>query len=234
MTPIRALSRSAGMCDCRLNLSAIESCLRDVQKEFPRINEHLKSHRDAMVDAVVANMMAGYAFVDRAIAERTDLFAMGNSRHLLELNHLVLCGNDPEKRRDLAAHFEATERHFYAEEGGGVRDIMEWYALHGSATVWKRASGVYIRVLSEPQLFIEGNHRSGALIMSYLLVRERQPPFVLTVENAKAYFDPSTLIRQTKKHSFAMLVRMPKLKRRFARFLQDQADERFLSYARPF
>jgi hypothetical protein len=68
--------------------------------------------------------------------------------------------------------------------------------------------------------------------MSYLLVRERRPPFVLTVENAKAYFDPSTLIRQTQKHSFAMLFRMPKLKRRFARFLQDQADKRFLASAR--
>jgi hypothetical protein len=39
---------------------------------------------------------------------------------------------------------------------------MEWYALHDSESVWKRASGVYIRVLSEPQLFLEGNHRSGA------------------------------------------------------------------------
>lgn len=184
-----------------------------------------------MDDSVVANMMAGYAFVDEMLAQRTDLFAMGHSRSLLELNHLVLCGHDARKRSRLAAHLEATEQHFYAEQGGGVRDIMQWYALHGRECVWKRASGVYVRILSEPQLFIEGNHRSGAAIMSYLLAREGRPPFVLTLENARAYFDPSTLIRDTRKHSFAMLFGMPKIKRRFARFLQDQADARLLCQA---
>jgi hypothetical protein len=49
---------------------------------------------------------------------------------------------------------------------------------------WKRAAGVYVRTLSEPELFIEGNHRSGALVMSYILAREGYPPFVLTAENA--------------------------------------------------
>jgi hypothetical protein len=212
----------------RLNLRGIEARLRKVQQGFPLINRDLRSPRDTMDDAVVANMMAGYAFVDRVLAQRTDLFAMGHSRCLLELNHLVLCGNDAARRAELASHRAATEQHFYAEQGGGIRDIMEWYGLHGRETVWRRASGVYIRVLSEPQLFIEGNHRSGALIMSYLLVREGRPPFVLSVENAKAYFDPSTLIRETKKHSFAMLFGMPGLKKRFARFLEADADERLL------
>lgn len=209
-------------------MPAIEACLHRVQQEFPLINKQLRSPRESLDDAVVANLMAGYGFVDGILAGQAELFAMGHSKSLLELNHLVLCGNDASRRAELAPHFEATEQHFYAEDGGGVRDVMEWYALHGRDSVWKRASGVYIRILSEPQLFIEGNHRSGALIMSYLLAREGEPPFVLTVENARAYFTPSTLIRETKKHSLAMLVRMPKLRKRFARFLQEQADERFL------
>jgi len=45
------------------------------------------------------------------------------------------------------------------------------------------------------------SHRTGVLVMSYILAREGRPPFVLTVENAKAYFDPSTLIIKTRKHS---------------------------------
>ena len=228
MTPTGGLRHLGSMYDSRLNLAAIEACLRQVQKEFPRINKHLQSRRDSMDDAVVANMMAGYAFVDRTIAERTDLFAMGHSKCLLELNHLVLCGDDPARRKEMAPHLAATAQHFYADNGRGVGDIMDWYALHGKDSVWQRASGVYIRVLSEPQLFIEGNHRSGALIMSYLLARDGRPPFVLTVDNAKAYFDPSTLIHHTKKHSLAMLFRMPKLKKNFARFLQHQANPEFL------
>ena len=35
--------------------------------------------------------------------------------------------------------------------------------------------------------------------MSYILARDGHPPFVLTVDNAKAYFDPSTLITKKKK-----------------------------------
>jgi hypothetical protein len=52
------------------------------------------------------------------------------------------------------------------------------------------------RGVSEPQLLIEGNHRTGALVLSYILAREGRPPFVLTAENAKAYLDPSTLITE--------------------------------------
>ena len=96
------------------------------------------------------------------------------------------------------------------------------------APPWRRAAGVYVRILSEPQLYIEGNHRCGALIMSYLLAREGKPPFVLTVDNAKAYFDPSTLINATRKTSFALLFKLPHLAQSFAQFLKEQADYRYL------
>jgi hypothetical protein len=199
--------------------------LRAVQREFPRINAHLKAHRDPMNEEVVANMMSGYTFVDRAISDdESDLFVMGHLKSLLELNTRVLCGTDETRREQYARHLDATERRFYDQEGGGIRDIMEWYAMHKDESPWRRAAGVYIRILSAPQLYIEGNHRSGALIMSYILAREGNPPFVLTVDNAQTYFNPSTLITQTKKHSMTMLVRLPRLKKRFAEFLANQAD----------
>ena len=59
--------------------------------------------------------------------------------------------------------------------------------------------------------------------MSYLLGLDRKPPFVLSVENAKAYFDPSTLIKSTKKNTTDELVKLPHMKREFARFLESQA-----------
>jgi hypothetical protein len=51
---------------------------------------------------------------------------------------------------------------------------------------------------------------------------------VLTVDNAKAYFNPSTLVKETTKTAAALLMKLPRMKRRFADFLEDQADEKYL------
>ena len=219
--------------DRRLDLAAIEAALCAVQRDFQKINALLQSRRDSMDDRVVDNMLTGYAYVDDALARGTNFFAMGNLKHLLELNARVLCGTDPQERAESAAHLRLTEEHFYDDQRGGVRDIIEWYRLHRDESVWKRAAGVYIRVLSEPQLFIEGNHRTGALIMSYILASEYRPPFVLTVDNARGYFDPSTLITKTKKSSFAMIYRMPGIKKSFAAFLKQQTSDSFLAGPKP-
>ena len=56
----------------RLDLKAIEQSLRDVQREFPKINERLQSRRDPMTDDVLDNMLAGYTFVDQAVADGID------------------------------------------------------------------------------------------------------------------------------------------------------------------
>lgn len=212
----------------RLNLPAIESSLRAVQRDFDRINEKLDEYRDPLTDDVVANMIAGYEGVDRALGAGTDLFALGNSAALLALNDMVLCRGDQSAGCCSPEHFAANERHFYDDQRGGVRDLVEWCAMHKKDTPWERAAGVYVRILSEPQLYIEGNHRTGALIMSYLLARDGCAPFVLTVDNAKAYFDPSSLIKKTRKRSIAMLFKIPGLRRSFARFLKDQANDALL------
>ena len=212
----------------RLNLDAIESSLRAVQRVFPEINAHLQTVREPLSDEVITNLMAGYAFIDAAIADGLNLFALGNLKYLLELNRLVLCGTDSRKLKDYANHIDATEQHFYGHTEGSIGSIIEWHAGHKHRSPWRRAAGVYIRILSEPQLYIEGNHRCGALIMSYLLAREGKPPFVLTVDNAKAYLDPSMLIKATRKTSFALLFKLPHLAQSFAQFLKEQADYRYL------
>ena len=199
-----------------------------MQAQFPRINAILKSPRDRMDDAIVENMLAGYTAVDNLLARKVDLFSVANLRQFLELNATVLCGVKPQTRVEAAQHLAATEARFYEETDGGIRDIMEWYEMHAKEGAELRAAGVYIRVLSLPELFIEGNHRTGALIMSYILARDGHPPFVLTVDNAQAYFDPSTLITKRKKKSLTLLFEMPRLKRNFAEFLHSQAKARYL------
>jgi hypothetical protein len=215
----------------RLDLKAIEASLRDVQREFPKINEVLHTRRDSMTDTVVENMMAGYAFVDKAITDDVDLFEPRNIVGLLELNHLVLCGLDPTLRLEYHQHIAATRRRFYQQEPYNIDAILRWYHKHASESPWKRAAGVYVRILSHPQLYIEGNHRTGALIMSYILARDGKAPFVLTVDNAQAYFDPSTLIKQTKKTPTTLLMKLPHMKKRFARFLERQAKAHYLDNA---
>src|SRR5215470_17671247 len=211
----------------RLDLKAIAASLCDIQREFPKINAVLHSRRDAMTDEVLDNMLAGYAFVDKAIADGTDLFTVRHVTDLLELNHIVLCGLHPQVREEYHAHIEATAQRFYEQEEFNIDHVLRWYHKHEDESPWKRAAGVYVRILSQPQLYIEGNHRTGALIMSYILARDGKPPFVLTVDNAKAYFDPSTLVKQTKKTPTTLLTKLPRMKKLFADFLRAQTHERY-------
>lgn len=211
-----------------LNLTAIENSLRDVQQHFDALNGRLDEPRDPMVDAVRQNMLDGYALVNQLVRERIDIFNLHCIDWMLEINALVLCGSDPTARAESATHLEATRQRFYENDDGGIRDILDWYTDHRRETVWKRAAGVFVRILSRPQLFIEGNHRSASLIVSYLLLREGHPPFVLTVDNATAFFNPASVVRRLPKRSITALVKMPKIKKRYAQFLEDQAQQRFL------
>jgi len=149
-----------------LNLPAIETTLRDLQRAFPQINMGLFDQRDPLDDNVLSNMLEGYAMVDRLLCDGVDIFAMGQLHYWLELNTIVLCGRGAPVRTSHHRLIEATETRFYEQPDGGIRDNMDWYALNRGKSVWRRAAGVYIRILSDPQLFIEGNHRTGALIMS--------------------------------------------------------------------
>lgn len=211
-----------------LNLPAIESSLRRVQREFKSINQRLSWQRDPMSDEVVNHLLAGYAYVDVLVERDIDFFSMGQHHYLLELNNIVLCGPDQNSRAEFVPHIEATRSRFYDEPQGGIEDIVEWRARHMNESAWKLAAGLYVRVLSKPQLFIEGNHRTGALLASYVLLRDGKPPFVLTVENAMAYFEPSTVLRNISKLGPIALFRLPGINQRFARFLEDQADPRYL------
>jgi hypothetical protein len=222
------MSSQPGVFSCRLNLGAIETSLRTLQQTFPIVNGRVASRRDAMSDEVVTNLVAGYRFVDRVIADRIDLFALGNSKHLLEINTLVLCGADPKERIDYAKHLKANEKYFYDTRVGGIGETLDWLARHRKESLWFRAAGMYIRILSHPELFIEGNHRAGALIVSYMLLREGQPPFVLTNKNMRSYFDFSTLIEKAKKGSLTMMFRQSRIKQSFANFLSHEADPKYV------
>lgn len=212
----------------QMDIERIERSLRAVQANFDHINTTLDDLRDPMREEIVRNMIAGYCYVNELLRRNISLLQRDGLHHLLELNHIVLCGTDKVERKACRKHIKATTDRFYEQEEFCITDIRRWAEDHKKDSPWKRAAGVYIMHISQPQLFFEGNHRTGALLMSSILVRNGKPPFVLGLDNAKAYFDPSSLAKKTTKDFFGKYYTLPKIKKRFAEFLERQADPAYL------
>jgi hypothetical protein len=70
-------------------------------------------------------------------------------------------------------------------------------------------------VPSQPQLYIEGNHRTGALIELYS--RSSGKALLFDCRECQAYFDPSTLSKETKKTTLPF-AKLPRLRKQFAVF----------------
>ncbi|HUN68276.1 MAG TPA: hypothetical protein VMU46_05725 [Burkholderiales bacterium] len=209
-------------------MPTIESALRGAQRAFDAAGD---ASRDALGEPVVENMLAAYDYIDALAAQRIDPLAMGQVRHLLELNALVLCGADARRRASYAEHLRATERRFYEEREAGVGDLVETMALHLGDDPFERAATAYIRMLARPQLFIEGNHRTGTLVIGCVLLLAGEPPFVLSAGNAEAYFAASAGFRELDKHGFGAMLRAPGLRRHFAQFLRAEARAEYLCHA---
>ena len=212
----------------KLNLDAIRASLVNTQQNFDKINASLTVERKPPSDGVIDNIMAGYAKIDEHFAKGVDLFKVGNSELLLELTHLVLFHNSGRSKEENKSQFKATEKHFYEAKNGGIGSLMEWLAVHEKSNIWQRAAGTFTHVLSQPQLFIEGNHRTGSLMMSYMLMREGHSPFVLSYENAKHFFEPAELIKKSRKKTLDEYFHLPKQTRKFAKLLRDEQTKHYL------
>src|ERR1700683_1706114 len=169
----------------RLRLGRIEDELRDVQRHFPEINAVLNCRRDDFSDTVRQNMLTAYEFLDAVVADNLDLFSDEGLEALLQLNHLVLLGRgyDPSA---FGRHIKVTRRQFFNNFRRYVKPIRRWYRNHEAENPYKVASQGYVGVLSQPQLYQEGNHRTGSLIASSILLQNGCPPFVLTREIGRA------------------------------------------------
>ncbi|MEO1017404.1 MAG: hypothetical protein AAFY56_06895 [Pseudomonadota bacterium] len=211
-----------------INLAAVWDSLAQVQRNFSTINETLQSKREPLSMLIIENLMAGYTRLNEILEGDIDLFQREHLTGILELNHIVLCGPGWRENHEYLSHIYATQDHFFSSKPYNIGELLRWYERHRREPIWKRTAGLYAGALSTPQLFIEGNHRTGALLMSYVMTRHGLPPFVLTPENAKAYFDPSTVIKYSHKKHIRTLFRIPKIKRKFGEFLKAQSDPRFL------
>jgi len=205
--------------DGKLDLAWIEQCLRALQADMDRVNRALTVPRDPLTEDMIGNMIAGYAYVDDLVRGGVDALDPGRARVFLELNARVLCGTGPGERAALTEHLAANEERFYSQEGGGIEVLVEWLRRHRKDPVERRAAGAFVGIMTEPQLFIEGNHRTGALIMSYLLARQKRPPFVLCPNNAIAFFGIADAIKRRRRNGWSMLFGAPRLRREVGHLL---------------
>jgi hypothetical protein len=177
----------------------------------------------------VRRFQEGYRYVDALLAERTDIFAYGQSRHLLELNHRVLCGVTPERRRQFAAHVAATERRFYdGGEEGGYGEMHAWYPRHHGRPTRTLAAGAFVETVSSPQLFVEGNQRTAILLASYLLARGGLPPVVVRPEDWPRLETISDRVAPIDRTGLAAGITLTFAGQRVNDFFTGIADPRFL------
>jgi hypothetical protein len=210
----------------RFDIAEIQRSLEQTRFMFEGASATSDDSCGPMTSEAIANMVEGYRFVDQLLARGENPLAMGNSKLLLEINTLVLCGSGSGDRASFSLHIEQTARKFYDDEQGGIGSLMEWFGLHKHDNIWRRIAGLYIQVTSRPQLFIEGNHRSAILIASYILGQEGYPPFVLTPANAKALLDQSPSVSDLNKHGFSALIQIPRLCGQLATIFREGLEQR--------
>lgn len=153
---------------------------------------------------------------------------MGGSRLLVELNHCVLCGKDPVRRAAFASHLAETEKRFYDDRLAGADSFFAWAGRALGAGPLTAAAAVYVRIVSAPQLFVEGNQRTATLAASFILVRGGLPPLVATPDTAAVFSRLSARARAIRRDGWIAPVETAVVERQLRHHLARSLDPVFL------
>lgn len=205
----------------RLDLSAIHAAVQATVAQLPSTSEE-----DA--HSLARRLMEGYCYVDQLLADRVEIFGYGQTHHLLELNHRVLCGTTPERRQQFANHIRETERQFYDRADSGISELDDWFARHRNRDGLMLAASAIVQVVSHPQLFIEGNKRTSVLIASYLLARDNHAPLVITPEHHAAFAQLADRAARIERGGLVGSLQATRATRRFLEFLRKTGERRML------
>ena len=210
----------------RFNINAVRDSLKAFQDAFPGINNRLAMKREDVSDAMVDQMVEAYVFLNDLLEKGMDLFTPAGLHSLLEMNHIVLCGSDPDQRMNYYQHISETRTRFMKR----IKPIRIWVDKNKEkSNPYKLATGFYALNLSQPQLFIEGNHRTGNILLNYLLLSKGAAPYIISPETAKEYLDISGDIKFTDKdNTLGNALSLPAHRKRFITLLKEQTDTRFL------
>ncbi len=215
----------------KFNLTNVEKSLIDVEKNWKKINDELDfeklGRRDTFDSVVRGRMMDAYTYLDSLLRKGVEPFSSEGISEILELNNIVHYGFDLQLRLEYNQAIQANSEKF-AEFIG---PIEKWYEkqMKGEPHALKAAAQAYVAVLGFPQLFIEGNHRTGNLISNWISMYYGHPPFVLSAKNAVSYFKPSKEIKKfVNKSTWRGRARLPKYRTCFKRFWEDNIDKKYV------
>jgi hypothetical protein len=222
---------TGGSCVLRLDIDAIARSLLEVERGWPEINEELQrmkvGRKGAFTPVLRANMLAAYEYLDELLDRDVEPFTDSGMEHMLALNMRVHYGQDPRLIEQFGRAIDATIDKFNAN----VEVIANWYWAHyrRGAHPYKLAAETYVSIVGQPQLFLEGNHRTAALIGSWIDMRANCPPFVLSVDNAVAYFVPPSEIKQfADRSTWRGRRRLPQYRQEFGVFWQSHVDAKYV------
>ena len=216
----------------RLRLEAIDDALKTVETHWSAIDDELEARgigrKDTPFSEVVrARMMSAFGYVDELLQQRVVPFSPESIEPMLLLNERVHYGTDQQLMAEYEQAIAATREKFYQQIG----PIRQWYESHtrrGNSPL-KRAAEVYVSILGYPQLYVEGNHRTGTLVADWINVYYGYPPFVLSVDNAIAYFAPSAEIKKfAHRSTWRGENQLPKYRKSFLAFWESHIDKWFL------
>ena len=112
---------------------------------------------------------------------------------------------------------------------GGIADFNDWRERNRGLAGPELAAGCFIRIVSSPQLYVEGNQRTAMLVASYVLVRSGAPPLVLSARTKPEAARLFGEIKETRKTRLLEQPRLWKLQRRLAAFIVATADPALLA-----
>ena len=212
----------------RLDLERIRAALDDFARAIPALNRELDAALAPLAPASRDALVAAYAELDRLHALGVDLLAPGESRRLLALNRIVLHGARGGASRHAATERRAASLRYYDAPRGGIGDLVAWYERRRRRPAPRLAAGLYVRLQCSPQLFVEGNHRTGMLLASHVLLRARCPPLVMTPALAAPWFALTPELQRLDRHGARLLFAGPRLTRRAAALIERHVDPRWL------
>ncbi len=221
----------------KFNIPAVEESLLNVEQNWTKIDDSLAyekiGRRDTPFDSVVrTRMMSAYIHLDALLRVGVEPFSLDSIPAMLELNNLVHFGRDWDLRLQYHKAILATSDKYYSQ----IEPIQKWYKKHmkNQPRPIKVAAEIYVAILGQPQLFIEGNHRTGSLIASWISMYYGRPPFVLSTDNAVAYFRPSAEIKKfANKSTWRGRSKLPKYRRCFKEFWETHIDFKFVEGGKP-
>lgn len=160
--------------------------LRETQVVLEGITVGGKSLREH-AEAINHHFAIGY--LEECVAEKAPL----DERLIKDLHALVLKGIDPDnagryRRENVVITGASTTPPNFLHLEQEMRGLLEWYSSAGEEHAIVKAAQLHTRFV-KIHPFVDGNGRTGRLLLNLELMKEGYPPAVIRKEDRLAYYE---------------------------------------------